>query len=182
MSYKCNSAVVVNEPIIIPRLDLTCLLDDESTEKPSSCWDIQVWSMSERSNNIKSVEKTYNETENGMSYTCNSAVVVNEPIVIVIPRLDLSCLLDDESTEKPSSIWDISVRSPSARSNNIKSINEPIVIPSLDLSCLMDDESTEKSSSSWDIPVWSMSKRSNNMKPINKPKIEKLDLIFFQNV
>jgi hypothetical protein len=27
-----------------------------------------------------------------------------------------------------------------------------------------------------------MSKRSNNMKPINKPKIEKLDLIFFQNV
>ena len=170
MSYKCNSAVVVNEPIIIPILDLSCLLDDESTEKLSSCWDIPVWSMSERSNNIKSVEKTHHETKNGMSYACSSAVVVNEPIII--PRLDLSCLLDDESTEKPSRSWDIPVWSMSERSNNIKSVEkthhetkngmsytsnsavvndeyfeEPVIIPRLDLSCLLDDESTEKPSS-----------------------------------
>ena len=132
MSYKCNSAVVVNEPIIIPILDLSCLLDDESTEKPSSCWDIPVWSMSERSNNIKSVEKTHHETKNGMSYACSSAVVVSEPIII--PKLDVSCLLDDESTEKPSSTWDIPVWSPSARSN-IKSINKP-EIEKIDLNIL----------------------------------------------
>ena len=138
MSYKCNSAVVVNEPIIIPILDLSCLLDDESTEKLSSCWDIPVWSMSERSNNIKSVEKTHHETKNGMSYTSNSAVVVNDEYFeepVIIPRLDLSCLLDDESTEKPSSTWDISVRSPSAYSSNNQSIIRP-EISKLDLNIL----------------------------------------------
>ena len=236
MSYICNSAIVdkdeyFQEPIIIPRLDLSFLLDDESTEKPSTCWDIPVWSMSERSNNIKSItsikpeiekldlsilsecqedndikedvsvdigyshgklygknknhsykkenviEKDHHETKNGRSYTCSSAVVVKEPLII--PRLDLSCVLDNESTEKPSSSWDIPVWAMRGRSNNSKSINKPIIVPRLDLSCLLDDKSTEKPSSSLDISVWSPSERSNNIKSINKPEI---DLLFFQNV
>ena len=161
MSYKCNSAVVVNEPIIIPILDLSCLLDDESTEKPSSCWDIPVWSMSERSNNIKSVEKTHHETKNGMSYACSSAVVVSEPIII--PKLDVSCLLDDESTEKPSSTWDIPVWSPSARSN-IKSINKP-EIEKIDLNIL--SERQEDNDMKEDVSV---DTRYSHAKPYGKNK------------
>ena len=183
----CNSAVVVNDeylqqPIVIPRLDLSCLLDDESTEKPSSSWDIPVWSMSERLNNIKPVEKIHHETKNGMSYTCNSAVVVNE--LIIIPRLDLSCLLEDESTEKPSSSWDISVRSPSAYSSNNQSIIRP-EIAKLDLNIL--SERQEDNDTKEDVSVdtgYSHGKLYSKKKPEDNDMKEdvSLDTLYSQLV